>query len=109
MGLFWSMEPAAEPKSADHAFFARSDWLQPIVTEIEAKLGDAVLVSVMIERRFARPGVQRTPIGEGGIVGLLYDPGDRRQHPGVVVIGGPSAPTRCYVRTTRGWFLWMRP
>ena len=88
MGLFWSMEPDADAKSGDHAFFAWSDWLEPVVTEIEAKRGKEVLASVRIERRFARPGVWRTAIAEDGIVGVLYNPGDRQRHPGVIVIGG---------------------
>jgi hypothetical protein len=88
MGLFWSMEPDADAKSGDHAFFAWSDWLEPVVTEIDGKRGKEVLASVRIERRFARPGVQRTAIGENGIVGVLYSPGDHQPHPAVILIGG---------------------
>jgi len=88
MGLFWSMEPDPDARSGDHAFFAWSDWLEPVVTKIEAKRGKEVLASVRIERRFARPGVWRTAIGEDGVVGVLYNPGDHQPHPGVIVIGG---------------------
>ena len=88
MGLFWSMEPDAGPKSGDRAFFTVVDWLAPIVTEIEAADGHEVLGSVPVERRFAKPGVRRTAIAEGGIVGFLYDPGDGQRHKGVIVLGG---------------------
>jgi dienelactone hydrolase len=88
MGLFWSMEPDAGSKSGDHAFFTVVDWLAPVVTEIEARDADEVLGSVVIERRFAKPGVHRTAIAEGGIVGFLYDPGDGQRHKGAIVLGG---------------------
>ncbi len=35
MGLFCSMKPDADTKSGDHAFFAITDWLRPVVTEID--------------------------------------------------------------------------
>lgn len=88
MGLFWSMKPDVEPKSADHAFFAVMDWFTPIVTEIDVEDPDRVLGSVTIERRFAKPGIHSTEIAGDGIAGVLYDPGDGQRHPGVIVLGG---------------------
>ena len=83
MGLFWSMEPDAGPKSGDRAFFTVVDWPAPIITEIEAMDAHDVLGSVTVERRFAKPEVRRTAVAEGGIVGFLYDPGDGQRHKGV--------------------------
>jgi dienelactone hydrolase len=88
MGLFWSMQPDPDTKSGDHAFYAVSDWFQPIVTEIEANDAGRVLGSVVIERRFSRPGLRCTPVAEPGIVGVMCDPGDGRRHPGVMILGG---------------------
>ncbi len=88
MGLFWSMKPDAATKSGDHAFFAITDWFQPIVTEIEADDAGQTLGSAVIERRVAKPGVHCTAIAQDGIDGLLCDPGDGRRHPGVIVLGG---------------------
>ena len=88
MGLFWSMAPEAGSKRGDHSFFAAVDWLAPIATEIDASDGDNVLGSVTVKRRFTKPSVRRTAIAEGGIAGLLYDPGDGRRHKGVIVLGG---------------------
>ena len=88
MGLFWSMKPDAATRYGDHAFFAITDWFQPVVTEIEADDAGQTLGSVVIERRLAKPGVRCTAIAQDGIDGLLCDPGDGRRHPGVIVLGG---------------------
>jgi dienelactone hydrolase len=88
MGLFWSMKPEAGTKYGDHAFFAITDWFQPVVTEIEADDAGQTLGSVVIERRLAKPGVHCTAIAQNGIDGLLCDPGDGLRHPGVIVLGG---------------------
>lgn len=88
MGLFWSMRPDADPKNGDHAFFAITDWFQPIATELEAADAGQVLGSAVIERRFAKPGTRCATIAEKEVKGLLCDPGDGRKHPGVIVLGG---------------------
>jgi pimeloyl-ACP methyl ester carboxylesterase len=88
MGLFWSMKPDADRKSGDHAFFAITDWLQPVVTEINIIDGSQALGSTTIERRFASPGIHCTMIAEDGIDGFLCDPGDGLKHPAVMVLGG---------------------
>ncbi|HXX14981.1 MAG TPA: acyl-CoA thioesterase/bile acid-CoA:amino acid N-acyltransferase family protein [Candidatus Eremiobacteraceae bacterium] len=88
MGLFWSMKPDAEPKSADHAFFAITDWFQFIVTEIEADDAGHVLGSAVIRRRFAKPGIHCGTIAGTAVHGFLCDPGDHHRHPGVMVLGG---------------------
>ncbi len=88
MGLFWSMQPDPEPKSGDAAFFAVADWSVPVVTEFEAACGNQFVGTARLERRFARPGIRCTAIAEDGLAGFLCDPGDDRQHPGVIVLGG---------------------
>lgn len=88
MGLFWSMQPDAEPKGGNAAFFKVVDWVAPVVTQLEAARGNQVVGSARLERRFARPEIRCTPIGDDGLVGLLCQPGDGRQHPGVIVLGG---------------------
>lgn len=88
MGLFWSMKPDAATKSGDHAFFAVTDWFQPVITEIEADDEGQTLASVVIERHLAKPGVRCSAIAQDGIDGVLCDPGDDRRHPGVIVLGG---------------------
>jgi pimeloyl-ACP methyl ester carboxylesterase len=88
MGLFWSMKPDADTKSGDHAFFALTEWFQPVVTEIDAIDGSQALGSTAIERRFAKLGIHCTMITEDGIYGFLCDPGDGGKHPGVLVLGG---------------------
>ena len=88
MGLFWSMQPDSEPKSGDHSFFATPGGTAPVVTLLEAWSGDRKLASIRIDRNCARPGVHRLPIAEDGIIGVLYEPGDGRPHPGLIVLGG---------------------
>jgi dienelactone hydrolase len=88
MGLFWSMQPDPDTKRGDHAFFAVTDWFKPVVTEIEASIVGQSLGSVVIERRFAKPGLRCTAVAEAGIAGVLCDPGDGRRDPGVMVLGG---------------------
>jgi pimeloyl-ACP methyl ester carboxylesterase len=88
MGLFWSMKPDVDPRTGDHAFFGITDWFEPIVTEMEASDAGQVLGSVLIQRRFAKPGIHCTAIKEGGIHGFLCDPGDGHRHPGIMVLGG---------------------
>jgi len=88
MGLFWSMKADADTKSGDHSFFAITDWLQPIVTEVEIVDAGRVLVSVVIQRRFAKRGVHCIGIAQDGIHGFLCDPGAGHRHPGVIVLGG---------------------
>ena len=50
------MKPDANVKSGNHAFFAMTDWFQPIITELEAADAGQTLGSVVIERRCAKPG-----------------------------------------------------
>jgi dienelactone hydrolase len=88
MGLFWSMQADAESKRGDHSFFSTACCAAPIVTELEAWLGARKLASIQIERTYARPGVHRVPVAEHGLVGVLYDPGDGRPHPGLILLGG---------------------
>lgn len=88
MGLFWSMKPDADPKGGDHAFFAITDWFQPIVTQMEAADAGQVLGSATIPRRFARPGIHCKVITESRIHGVLCDPGDVQRHQAVMVLGG---------------------
>lgn len=88
MGLFWSMKPDPNTKGGDHAFFAITDWFQPIVTEIEATDVGQALGSVAVERRFAKPGLRCALIAEDSIYGFLCDPGDGHRHPGVMFLGG---------------------
>jgi dienelactone hydrolase len=88
MGLFWSMKPDGDPKSADHSFFAIADWFQPIVTEIEVTDAGQALGLASIERRFAKPGIRCSAVTESGIDGIFCDPGDGHRHPGIMVLGG---------------------
>ncbi len=80
------MKPDAGTKRGDHAFFAITDWFEPVVAEVEATDVGQVLGSVTIERRFAKPGIHCAMITEDGIDGFLCDPGDGRRHPGVMVL-----------------------
>jgi hypothetical protein len=69
MGLFWSMQPdPAEP--AAPAFFAVSDWFQPMVTELEAASPSAVLATAQVVRCFAAPGVRAKPVAGNGVAGI---------------------------------------
>lgn len=86
MGLFWSMRPQAGPGNG--AFFNAGNWSAPVVVRLEAVDGGRVAAAASVERRFARPDVRRTVVAEGGIAGLLYEPGDGARHPGVIVLGG---------------------
>jgi dienelactone hydrolase len=83
------MKPDSEQKSGDHSFFATpASATSPIITVVEAWLGNRQLASINIERSYVGPGVQRRPIREYGLVGVLYEPTDSRAHPGVIVLGG---------------------
>lgn len=88
MGLIWSMRPDGNMKTGDHAFFAIRDWFQPVVTQFEVRDGERTLGSAIIERRFARLGMNCNPVTEQGLSGFLCDPGDGLRHPGILVLGG---------------------
>ena len=88
MGLFWSMQPDASQKQGSDSFFTISDWFAPVITEIEASIENRAAGSVRIERRTARPGIRCVDIDDAGIIGFLCEPGDRRPHRGVIVLGG---------------------
>jgi dienelactone hydrolase len=107
MGLFWSMQPDAGPKTGDHAVFTITDWFKPIETEIEAADADRVLCSVTIERRFAGQTVQCAVIDDHGIHGLLCHPNDGRRHPAVMVLGGSDGglgePDNAMLLASRGF------
>jgi pimeloyl-ACP methyl ester carboxylesterase len=107
MGLFWSMKPDADTRSGNHGFFAITDWFRPIFTEIEAADAGQALGSVVIERRFAKPGVRCNVIAENGLDGILCDPGDGHRHPGVMVLGGseggPGPPDTTLLLASHGF------
>jgi len=107
MGLFWSMKPGADTKSGDRAFFAITDWFEPIVTEVEAADAGRVLGSVVIERRFARSGIRCAVIAEAGIDGIVCDPGDGHRHPSVMILGGseggPGLPDMAVLLASHGF------
>jgi hypothetical protein len=106
MGLFWSMSPDDEPKSADHGSFALEDFSRPIETVVEVADAGGVIASATVERRYALAGVRAVAVRQG-IVGVLYAPGDGKAHPGVLVIGGsdggPGAPGVAMLLASHGF------
>src|ERR1700677_1507892 len=61
MGIFWSMKPDKEPKSADHSFFTVRDFFEAIDTNIDVVESGQVVGSVTIKRRYSKTGVKCTP------------------------------------------------
>jgi uncharacterized protein len=88
MGIFWSMKPDKEPKNADHSFFTVRNFFETIDTTIEVVEAGQAVGSVTIKRRYSKAGVKCTPLKDAGLHGILCFPGDGKQHPGVLVIGG---------------------
>jgi dienelactone hydrolase len=88
MGIFWSMRPAPEIKSGDHAFFSVTNWLAPIASTLEVSDDGPGFASTTIERRYANAGIRTTEIRENGLVGCLWEPGDAELRPAIIVLGG---------------------
>jgi len=105
MGLFWSMRPDDEPKSADHISFG-VDIPRPVETVIDVADAGGVIATASVERRFAGADVRSIAIRDG-VVGTLYEPRGEAPHPGVLVIGGsdggPGEPALAMLLASRGF------
>ncbi len=91
MGLFWSMRPDKEPKTADHLSFAIEDFSKPVITSIEVTGTNGATVAASIERRYASVGVRNLMVHEP-IIGTLYQNGQSVPLPGVLVVGRSPEP-----------------
>jgi dienelactone hydrolase len=86
MGLFWSMSRVpgkkATNKSTDNAA-TNVDFVQ-----ITAKVNEQVLAAATFHGCRLAPGVERIPVHDHGLRGVLYLPPGKKPHPGVIVLGG---------------------
>ncbi|GAA3880040.1 acyl-CoA thioester hydrolase/BAAT C-terminal domain-containing protein [Saccharothrix violaceirubra] len=69
MGLFWSTTATGDEPGPERVVVAG-------VGEVE------------LDRRRVPEGVKRTEVSENGLVGVLFEPDDGVEHPGVIVLGG---------------------
>ena len=90
MGLVWSMMPSSNGAGR---YQAPRD-AQTI--EFHLMRGGEQLASARLEQTAAAPGVQRVPLHEGPLRGMLFLPPGTDRHPGVLVLGGSEGgmPTR---------------
>jgi dienelactone hydrolase len=81
MGLVWSMDltsPATGPVPPG----------EPAVFTLVAAVDGTDAASARVERATIPPGLTRTEVSEGGLVGVLFHPADGARYPGVLVLGG---------------------
>ena len=83
MGLIWSMEPLAEPAARKPA-----SPLAPSRLIITAQIDGHPACAAAVNRLRIPDGLVRTEIRDHGLVGVMYQPGDNRAAPGVLLLGG---------------------
>jgi dienelactone hydrolase len=84
MGLLWTLKPREQKRMplGSSAFSAES-----IAIHFTAEQGDDT-ASTTIERAWLREGVQRIPVDEDGLHGVLFMPTGEGPFPGVMVLTG---------------------
>src|SRR4051794_26527189 len=84
-GLIWSMALAAdEPNQAP--FFHKEP--TPLPIELVAEVDDAPVARTIAERMYVADGVERIPVREEGLVGVLFVPPGKGPHPVVITLSG---------------------
>lgn len=91
MGLVWSMKPVLTGK--EEAPFDNNT-AQPETVTISVEDDGKTILSEVVERVFLGPGVERTPVREGTLVGVFFRPPAGKPQPGVIVLGGSDGGLR---------------
>jgi dienelactone hydrolase len=86
MGLVWSMMP--EAKGVARYQPPRNLGSQTI--ELRLLRGGERVASARLEQIAIADGVERIPVGDGGLRGVLFIPAGKERHPGVLVVGGSN-------------------
>jgi dienelactone hydrolase len=81
MGLFWSMTgtPAGMKSESPYA---------SVRMTVRASIGGRELASTHFSRAWLARGVRMTPVKQGSVVGMLFDPGAAGNGRGVIVLSG---------------------
>lgn len=82
MGLIWSMKPIASEVSS----FALS--LEPIQITLQLLIDDKIVNSIVIQRNWLLPNVQKIIVREQGIVGTLFIPQTQEPAPVIITFNG---------------------
>jgi dienelactone hydrolase len=88
MGLIWSMMP----KDKGVAMYQGQKGQAPQITELQLlRKGDQKpAATASLEQVFLADGVQKIPLHEGDLRGVLYLPATKEPRPGVLVVGGSN-------------------
>ncbi|XP_026175321.1 acyl-coenzyme A thioesterase 1-like [Mastacembelus armatus] len=103
MGLFWAMAPVTP-----HSKFLKKNVLSPSVVVIEALSGDTgeLLASETNERGYMTEGMQRIPVQEGRIRGVLFIPPGKGPFSGIIdlyTLGGGLTEPRASLLANKGF------
>jgi dienelactone hydrolase len=91
MGLFWSMQPeGVAPGPTRRPPPPVTDARR---TRFELEVSGRRVASAECERWLAGPGVRRSAVTAGGLVGYLYEPPGPGRHAGILVLGGSEGGT----------------
>ncbi len=84
MGLLWTLKPREDRRLplGSNAFSSK-----PVAIHFTAEQGDTT-ASTIIERAWLREGVQRIPVNEDGLHGVLFMPAGEGPFPGIMVLTG---------------------
>jgi dienelactone hydrolase len=83
MGLIWSMHPVGQPDPA-----TASERLAPQDLMITAQASETSPATASVSRLFVPDGLERTPVRDHGLVGVLYRPAGSHPLPAVLMLGG---------------------
>ncbi|XP_029683276.1 peroxisomal succinyl-coenzyme A thioesterase-like isoform X2 [Takifugu rubripes] len=112
MGLFWSLQPAPggreglrlRKKNVEIPFVVHVSLIEGHVSPREAE--GAELAAVTTERWYVAPGVRRTPVRHGGIIGTLFLPPGPGPFPAMLDLwgmGGGLVEYRAALFASRGY------
>jgi dienelactone hydrolase len=86
MGLIWSMKPADKGT----AMYQLGRNLPPQVTHLVLVRKGHEAAKAELEQDFVAEGVQRAPVHDGDLRGMLFVPAGKDRHPGIVVVPGSN-------------------
>jgi dienelactone hydrolase len=85
MGLFWSMSPVSEEHR--YSIFERQS-LEPVSVVFSAKVQNKSIATAQLERRFIATGIERIPVKESDLRGVVFRPPGPGPFSGIVSLSG---------------------
>jgi hypothetical protein len=84
-GMFWSMSWSADEGLAPGS---TREKLEPATLQVTAEVNGQAVVAANFQRLLVAPGVERIPVCDGKLRGILFVPPGKGPHPGIIVLSG---------------------